>query len=315
MDMFKGIWPALVTPLAKDGSIDAQAAERLIEALIATGIGGLYVCGGTGEGVLLQPEQRRQMAEAAVRATAGRVPVMVHVGTTDTRTAMDLARHASRIGADAVSAVPPFYYAYQFEAIKEHYRAITTAASVPVYMYYIPVATGVNMSAEEILGICSLDGMHGLKYTCENLGVLGQLMAMRDPDNVNVLSGPDPLFLACLALGVEGAIGTTYNFMPRVYVDIMGSLLAGELSTAQRLQRSAVNLIDALRNYGVLPGTKALLGSLGFPVGDCVPPMPTISGEMARQLRNDLDVAGLNGLLKRNAIYGPGQDAMRGRLA
>lgn len=315
MDMFRGIWPALVTPLTDEGDIDAQAAEALVEALVATGIGGLYVCGGTGEGVLLQPEARRRMAEVAVKAAAGRVPVMIHVGTTDTKTAAELGAHASKIGADAVSAVPPFYYAYSFEAIKEHYAAICAASSVPLYMYYIPGATGVNMTAAEILDICAMDGVRGLKYTSLDLDVMGQLMALRDPEKVNVMSGPDPLFLATLALGADGAIGTTYNFMPRLYIDIMGSLLAGDVTTARRLQASAARLILAMRPYGVLPGTKALLASLGLPVGDCVPPMPAIHGERVQQMRADLDAAGFTGLLKRNTLYGPKEDPMRGRLA
>ena len=110
MTGYSGIWPALVTPLTDGGAIDAEGAEGLIEALIGTGIGGLYVCGGTGEGVLLRPGQRREMAEVAIAAVGGRVPVMIHVGTTDTETAVELAQHASLAGADAVSAVPPLLW-------------------------------------------------------------------------------------------------------------------------------------------------------------------------------------------------------------
>lgn len=315
MTRFTGIWPALVTPLTPEGAIDAEGAESLIEALIAAGIGGLYVCGGTGEGVLLRPAQRREMAEVAIAAAAGRVPVMVHVGTTDTETAVELAQHASLAGADAVSAVPPFYYGYPFSAIKEHYRAIAEAASVPLYIYYIPGATGVAMSAEQILDICALDGVAGLKYTSEDLGVLGRLLALRDPERVTVLSGPDPLFLATCAMGVDGAIGTTYNFMPRLYIDIMGCVQAGNLEAARRLQHGAGALIDVLRRYQVLPGTKAILNTMGFRVGHCVPPMPRLSAEQTHALRQEMEAAGLAGLLRRRTLYGPDGDPMRGRLA
>ncbi len=315
MARFAGIWPALVTPITDEGAIDAPATEALIDALIATGVGGLYVCGGTGEGVLLSPSQRREMAEVAVGAVAGRVPVMVHVGTTDTETAVELAQHASLVGADAVSAVPPFYYDYPFGAIKEHYRAIAAAASLPLYIYYIPGATGVQMSAEQILEICAMDGVAGLKYTSEDLGTLGRLMALRDPDRVTILSGPDPLFLATLALGADGAIGTMYNFMPRTYIDIMGTALAGDLVSARRLQCAASDVIDVLRLYGVLPGVKALLGTMGFRVGNCVLPMPRLDVDQARSLRQEIDQAGLAGLLRRPSVYGRDGDPMRGRLA
>ena len=315
VEKYTGIWPALVTPLTAAGTINVAAAEALIENLIDTGIGGLYVCGGTGEGVLLDSKLRREMAEAAISALAGRVPVMLHVGAINTETAVDLAEHASLAGADAVSAVPPFYYGYPFAAILEHYRAIAGASDVPLYIYFIPGSTGIAISPEQLLEICAIDGIAGLKYTSRDLLFLARLLALRDPDQVNVFSGPDELFLPCLALGVEGAIGTTYNFMPRLYVDIMQSFLLGEFSTARRLQFAADDIIDVLIEYSVIPATKALLGMLGHDVGYGVPPMPPIAGEKLSRLRAGLEKAGLFGLLRRNALYGPPGDPMRGRLA
>lgn len=315
MQKFTGIWPALVTPLTAEGRINVKATEQLVESLLATGIGGLYVCGGTGEGVLLSPEARREMAEAVISIVAGQVPVMVHVGAITTETAIELTRHANLAGADAVSAIPPFYYAYPFRAILEHYRAIANEADMPVYIYYIPGSTGASITPEQLLEICALDGVAGFKYTSQDLYYLSRLMILRDTDRVNVLSGPDELFLSCLALGVEGAIGTTYNFMPRLYIDIMQSYLRGDVTTARRLQLAATNLIGKLFPYGVIPATKALLAMLGYSVGHGVPPMPPVEGDDAKKLRQDLEEAGLFGLLRRNALYGPPGDPMRGKLA
>ena len=315
MDRFTGIWPALVTPLTPEGGVDVAATEHLIESLIATGIGGLYVCGGTGEGVLLPPRVRREMAEVAIGAVAGSLPVMIHIGAIVTETAVELAEHASLAGADAISAVPPFYYSYPFEAILGHYRAIASASDVPLYIYHIPGATGAFLTPDQLLEICALDSVAGLKYSSHDLDYLSRLLAMRDPDAVNVLSGPDELFLPCLALGVEGAIGTTYNFMPRLYVDIMQSFLRGEFAAARRLQFAANGLIRVLLSYGGISATKALLAMLGYEVGHAVPPMPAIIGDEARRLRRDLEEAGLFGLLRRNALYGPPGDPMRGKLA
>jgi len=315
MDKFTGIWPALVTPLTPEGRIDVEATEQLIESLLAAGVAGFYVCGGTGEGILLSPDVRREMAEAVIGAVAGRVPVMVHVGALATEVAVDLAQHASLAGADAVSAVPPFYYGYPFRAILDYYRAILAVAEVPLYLYYIPAATGASVSLEQLLEICALDGVAGLKYSAHDLFFLSRLLAMRDPDKVNILSGPDELFLPCLALGCDGAIGTSYNFMPRVYIDIMQSFLRGELAMARRLQFAANGVISKLFPYGVIPATKAILSTLGYRVGHGVPPMPPVEGEEARKLRKDLEDAGLFGLLRRNALYGPPGDPMRGKLA
>ncbi len=315
MAKFGGIWPALVTPLTAEGRVDVQATEALIEALLSTGIGGLYVCGGTGEGVLLSPQVRLEMAKAAIRVVSGRVPVMVHVGAITTESAVAMAKDACAAGADALSAIPPFYYAYPFPAILQHYRAIASVADVPLYIYYIPSSTGNPMSPEQLLEVCALDGVAGFKYTSQDLFYFSRVMAMRDPEKTNVLSGPDELFLPCLSLGAEGAIGTTYNFMPRLYVDIRGSYLHGDVQTAQRLMTTASNIITCLFPHGVIPATKALLGMLGFPVGHGVPPMPVVEGQAAARLRTDVERAGLFQQVQREALYGVPGDPMRGRLA
>ena len=314
MTKFAGVWPALVTPLTGEGKVNVEAAEKLIEDLIATGIEGLYVCGGTGEGVALSPEVRRKMAEVTIGATSGRVPVMIHVGAIDTETALALTKHANQAGADAISAVPPFYFQYPFRAVREHYRAIASASRVSVYIYYLPSVAGTSLTVEQLLEICALEGIAGLKYASSDMFYLSELLAMRDPDKVNVLTGPDELNMVCLSLGAEGAIGTFYNVLPRLYIDIRQSILQGDLATARRLQFAANEIIDATRPYSVLAAVKALLTMQGYDVGFCVPPMPPVTGDEAKQLQRDLDEAGMSDLLRRRALYGPPEDAMRGRL-
>ncbi|MHB1356292.1 MAG: dihydrodipicolinate synthase family protein [Anaerolineae bacterium] len=315
MTKYTGIWPALVTPLTAEGRVNIPVTEALINDLIATGISGLYVCGGTGEGVLLAPKTRREMAEVALGTVSGRVPVMVHIGAINTETAVDLAQHASLVGADAISAVPPFYYSVPFAATLSHYRAILNAARVPLYIYYIPSATGTPLAPEQLLEICALDGVAGFKYTSQDLYSLTRILAMRDPDKVNVFSGPDELFLPCLALGVDGAVGTTYNFMPRLYIDIMQCYLHGEYLGARRLQHIATSIIHTLLPLGAIAATKALLPFLGYQVGFGVPPLPRIEGVEAQKLYDNLERVGLVEMVKRNALYGPAGDPMRGKLA
>ena len=109
MTKHTGVWPALVTPLAPDESINVDVTRRLVDYLIDAGISGLYVCGGTGEGVLLPVETRQKMAETVVEHVQGRIPIIVHVGATATADAVTLAAHAEAVGADGAAAVPPFY--------------------------------------------------------------------------------------------------------------------------------------------------------------------------------------------------------------
>src|SRR5262245_24731417 len=106
------ILPALVTPLLPDGRLDERSTERLVEHLYAKGVGGLYVTGSTGEGVYLDFEIRRRIVEIAIALSRGRGQVMVHVGAIQAAKAFELAEHAGRAGADAVSSVPPFVGGY-----------------------------------------------------------------------------------------------------------------------------------------------------------------------------------------------------------
>ncbi|NLX36837.1 MAG: dihydrodipicolinate synthase family protein [Chloroflexi bacterium] len=312
---FTGIWPALVSPLDVAGNVDVRATERLVELLLQADIGGLYVCGGTGEGVLLSREQRRQIAETVVGVVGGQVPVMVHIGALTTREAVALAQDAVAVGADAISAVPPFYYAYTFEAIKSHYRALATATALPLYVYYIPGATGNPMTVAQLLEICGLDGVAGFKYTSQDMLFFSEVMAQRDMTRVNVLSGPDELCMLCQMLGADGAIGTTYNIAPRLFSDIRAATLAGKVVAARELHWRANRIIQVLHKYGVIPGIKAALRVLGIDVGQGVPPMPPITGETLHAFERDMRTAGLFELRDRPALSPQAGDAARGRLA
>ncbi|HIQ06011.1 MAG TPA: dihydrodipicolinate synthase family protein, partial [Anaerolineae bacterium] len=157
----RGVMPALLTPFDERGAVNEPVARELVDRLVAAGVNGFYVCGGTGEGLLLTPAERKRMAEIVVDQVAGRVPVVIHVGAIDTATAVDLAAHARAIGADAVSAIPPFYYALDVAAIKEHYRLIGEAARLPLYIYNIPDATGVAVTPEMLVEFMQMEWLRG----------------------------------------------------------------------------------------------------------------------------------------------------------
>ena len=113
--LLKGIMPALVSPVNEDYTVREDVTRKLVEWQLSKGCTGFYVCGGTGEGVVMQPEARKRMAEIVVEQTAGRGKVIVHIGAIDLKTTIELAQHAEKIGADVISSVPPLYYNYSFE--------------------------------------------------------------------------------------------------------------------------------------------------------------------------------------------------------
>ena len=149
MKQFKGIYAALMTPFSKDGKVNFDAMGKLIDRCIRSGVNGFYVCGSTGEGVLLSVRERNEIYACVGEYAAGRAKLIAHVGSLATRDAVAMAKNVRKCGFDAVSAVPPFYYAYGFEEIAGYYRAIADAAELPVIVYNFPNA-GTKFTIRDI---------------------------------------------------------------------------------------------------------------------------------------------------------------------
>jgi N-acetylneuraminate lyase len=288
MTRFTGVWPALFTPLTADDRINVPVARKLIDHLIDVGIGGLYICGGTGEGILLPLAERRRIAEVAVEQANGRVPVIVHVGATATADAMALAAHADEAGADGIAAIPPFYYQVGFQGIKEHYELIASASTLPLFLYYIPSTTGVTLNAEQMSDLCQIPNVQGFKYSAFDLYLLEQILSLGG-GALNVFSGPDQLFAPMLTVGVDGAIGTTYNFLAGHFVRIYETFQSGDIASARTLQSQANRVIDTFIQHGGLPAAKEIMRMIGFDCGYCRRPFRRLSGDQVAALRADLD--------------------------
>src|SRR5258708_573051 len=163
-EALKGILPATVTPFDSDEQFVPAPFEALLESLYAAGVDGVYVCGGTGEGLLQTVEQRKRVAEVAVANSPAGKQVIVHVGSHRTADAVDLARHAGRIRATAVSALPPLG-GYSFAEVRQYYAAIASASDAPLLVYFFPESYPGVQTAEQVLDLCTIPNVIGLKYT------------------------------------------------------------------------------------------------------------------------------------------------------
>jgi N-acetylneuraminate lyase len=293
--MIRGILPALLTPMDDDGvSVNLAAQRRLVEFHIQSGASGFFVCGGTGEGLLLSPEERRDVLATVVAAAGGRARVIAHVGALDTRSACDLAAHAAGLGVDAVSAVPPVYFRVDQDALYDHYRLIAAAAAgTPVYPYHIPSATGVEISAEVMSRLVEIPAVRGIKYSSYNLYDMRNIIELA-PDRLTVLSGFDEVCLAGLCMGAHGAIGSTYNVMPATFAALYQAVRAGDLATAQALQFRANRVIKALLSVPLIAGLKAVLSSRGHDCGGPRRPHRPLRPDERQRLFDAVDAAGLD---------------------
>ncbi|HIE51288.1 MAG TPA: hypothetical protein EYP85_05980 [Armatimonadetes bacterium] len=287
-----GILPALFTPFDDEGEVSPQRLRQLTAFVLEQGVHGLFICGSTGEGVLLSPQEREQVAEIVLTEVAGQVPVIVHVGAVATRDAVRLAKHAARLGAEAVSSVPPFFFQVDEQAMVEHYRLIGQATDLPLYMYYYPALTGITLHPGLLDALLTVPHLVGLKFTDPDLYVMRNLIDLSG-GRLEVLSGFDEMCLPAQIMGAVGAVGSTYNFLAPLFLKLYAAYRAGDWTTAQRCQFRANGFIRIMERYRGLPAAKELMQLLGVPCGPVRRPLRPLTGEERQAFLAEMEEAGL----------------------
>jgi len=280
---FFGILPAVVTPVDEAGHFQSAPFESLLSRVYAAGVDGIYVCGQTGEGLQQTVTQRKQVAEAALANSPAGKQVIVHVGAMSTAEAVELAQHASSAGATAISSLPPIG-AYSFVEIKEYYRAIGEAASVPFLVYYFPSLAPSMTQVEQLLELCELPNVAGLKFTDSDFYKLSVLAR----SGKVVFNGSDEMLVAGLLRGACGGIGSIYNVIPEMFVELYALASAGRWTEAAALQDRINDLIRIILRYPVFPAVKTLLNWSGLDCGTCIRPRRELTSDEASDLAHQL---------------------------
>jgi N-acetylneuraminate lyase len=290
-----GLVAATFTPMRPDGSLNLSMAKPIVEHLIVSGVSGLYVCGSTGEGPLLTNDERKATAAAYVEATAGRLPVVVQVGHSSMFEARQLAAHAQEIGANATSAVAPYYFKpNSVGSLVDCLAEIAGGApKLPFYYYHIPALSGVDVDAVELLRKvpAKIPNFAGIKYTAPTTDEFQTLLEMQD-DHYCILFGRDEMLLSGLAVGAQGAVGSTYNFAAPLYNRVIAAYKRGDVEEARRWQSRAVAMVRILLRYRGHAGLKATMSLLGLDCGPNRLPVVTLKPEEVEKMRLELDTLG-----------------------
>lgn len=277
-DWFTGNWPAMITPLHDDGRLRLESVPLLVDRFVQEHAGGIYLGGSTGQGPLLTTEERKALTEATVQASAGRLPVMVHVGAIRVEEAIELARHAADVGAAAVSSVVPMYYPPTLTSSMEHYRRIASVTDLPFYAYSfaIPNCT-VEQYVEELMQI---PHARGLKFTSLNMYELTRLK-LASGGRLNVLSGADESYLAAQAQGADGAIGSSQNIALPLFNAVIRTAEAGQWQEARRLMQLIIRLVHEVTLGSGIASLHTILTQQGIPCGQPRHPFPQAESETA----------------------------------
>lgn len=264
---FTGVMPALITPYTESGEINGETGRHLVRHLMEQGVGGFYVGGSTGEGPLQRPDERAEFASLVIEEVGGRLPVVIHVGAPDTDTCVDLARRVTGAGADAVSAVAPYYYRHDPEQVREHYLEIANASDAPLIIYHYPELSEATSSVDFFAELATHEEIIGAKYTSRDVYQLQQVVEACGDDFL-LYNGADEVCAAGLMFGASGAIGSTYNMMPQLALGIYEAVREGRLEDAAASQREANVLITRMLEFNPISFIKEVLKLQGFDVGE-----------------------------------------------
>ena len=273
MAIFKGAGVAIVTPMLENEEINYTKLEELINMQIAGGTDAIIIAGTTGESACLSMEEHEEVIKAAVEFTKHRVPVIAGTGSNCTKTAIQLSQEAEAAGADGLLVVTPYYNKATQDGLVKHYSAIAKSTKCPIIMYNVPSRTGCNLLPETVATLFNMeDNIVGLKEATGNMAQASKTMNLTD-GKLDMYSGEDGLVLPLLSIGASGVISVWSNIAPRQVHDLCDSFFKGDIARAQKLQREALPLVDALFSEVNPIPVKTALNLMGYEVGPLRAPM------------------------------------------
>lgn len=288
--VFTGSITALITPMNRDGSLDFNAFENLVNWQIAEGTSGLCAMGTTGESPTLSHDEHHAVVERTIKVSAGRVPVIAGAGSNSTSEAIDLAKHAEKAGASAALVVTPYYNKPTQEGLYRHFMAVADAISIPVILYNIPGRSVVDITVETMARLAKHGNITGVKDATANL--LRPLQVRRAvTKRFNQLSGEDGTAVAFLASGGDGCISVTANIAPALCAKVQKAWQEGRAADAVAIQDKLLPLHDALfceSNPAPAKYAASLLGIAGETTRLPLAPLTEASRQLVRSALVDV---------------------------
>nr|WP_225418866.1 N-acetylneuraminate lyase [Loigolactobacillus jiayinensis] len=277
--MMKKLYSALMTAFNEDDTINESGIREMVRYNIDHNhIDGLYVGGSTGESFMLSTEERKQAYKIAYDETAGKADLIAQVGSVNLTEAKELAKYAVELGYKTISAVPPFYYHFTFDQIKNYYDQILEGLDVQLIIYSIPALSGVTLSLTEFAKLFENPKIIGVKYT-NNDFLLLQRLRSAFPDK-KIYFGTDEMLISALPLGIDGAIGSTFNLNAARAKAEIAAYEAGDMKKVFELQDVSNKFILALIDNDIYPSLKLVFEEMGVHAGYSKAPMSKPTAQM-----------------------------------
>jgi 4-hydroxy-tetrahydrodipicolinate synthase len=283
-----GVNPALVTPFARDQSVDEEAFRNLIRHVIDH-VDGLVPCGTTGEFNYLTPEENKRLVQIAVKEARGK-PVIAGTGAAGTKQVIDLVRNAQEVGATACLIVCPYFLHPSDKGIYQHYSTIAkTLPSMPIILYNIPQVVDAYLPRRVVEDLADIPNIVGLKDSSGNLTYTMEILEYAG-DRINVLIGHDEVVLNALAGGASGMILASAQVYPEVWQQVLAAVHRGDLETARSLQRQVQKLSRIFCRHGGGVAVKQALKMMGVNAGRPRSPLKSVGGALIHEDRAEIQL-------------------------
>lgn len=273
LSKFKGVFVALNAIFDENDCVDLETTKKLVKIYREKGVKGVYVCGSTGEGFLLSTEERMQVTEAVKEAAGDDFTVIVHVGCAGSKESIRLAKHAEKIGVDAISAVPSVYYRLPPKSVEMHWNAIIDSTDLPFIIYNIPQLTAFHLPYDLFERMAKNPKVIGIKNSEEPVFNMERFRTIAGDDFI-IFNGSDEQFLGGRLMGADAGIGGTYGTMPELFVALDKYICDGEIEKAKALQYKINEIIFDLLACDSLYGAAKQVISVRFNVNAGQPRCP-----------------------------------------
>jgi 4-hydroxy-2-oxoglutarate aldolase len=292
-----GVFPALTTPFAPDGSVSVEALKHNIGRYNETGIAGYTVIGSTGESVLLSRKEIDTVWATVKEAAAPGKKLIAGTGAESTAETIDRTKRAAELGYHVALVKTPYYYkpAYKSENYITHYRRVADASPIPVMLYSVPQFTGVSLEAAEVATLSQHPNIIGIK---ESSGVVQRVaeMVAAAPPSFQVLTGSASMLFPSMMIGARGSILALASALPELCAAIYDAVQAGHIEKARELQASIMPASKLIVAQGGIPGVKYAMDLGGYRGGQPREPLLPASDEQKSAIRSlmaKLDAKGL----------------------
>lgn len=291
MKKLQGVIPPMVTPFTREGHINVKELDALVDFL-SEKVHGVFICGSYGGGPLMSIDERKKVIELVSKRLAPKRTLTVHVGTTNVRDTVELAKCSEEKGAQLVAAVAPYYYHHTDENLLVFYERMVEAVKIPVYVYNNPQLSGYKISINLMKQLESV-GVSGIKDSTFDIIYFAELMRSMKPE-FDVVLGTEAMFLSASVLGARAFIPGLGNIFPEICTDLYDAAMNGKLEEARELQLKVNGLRNIMYQAGsTMVAVYTILNMRGICEAYPREPFAAISEETKQKMQQDLTAYGM----------------------